>query len=172
MNFSNLYNIDFPKLANLLTPPFLRKEKLIDWLIALLKPLGEVNVRFNSFRKKSIYQVTHNGQVYSLQAVLNDAYDDELRRIRIVDSIDIDPLYIYPENDNRPVYIYPEGQDPNQVYIYDDSVFEDIDTDFIVLIPVEYRPADAQELNILLIQIRSLINYYKLASKRYIIEWI
>lgn len=172
MNFSNIYNIDFAKLANLLTPPFLRKRKLIDWLIALLKPLEEVNLSFKKFREDSIYKVTHNGQVYSLQAVLNDAYDNDLRRIRIKDSLFIDPLYIYPEDDERPVYIYPEGQDPDQVYVYDDSVFDDIDVDFIVCIPVEYRPADPQELNVLLIQIKSLINYYKIASKTYIIKWI
>lgn len=171
MNFSNIYDIDFAKLANILTPPFLRKRKLTDWLIVLLRPLGEVNLRFNKFRARSIYKVTHNGQVFSLQAVLNDAYDDTLRRIRIVDGAKIDPLYIYPEADDKPAYIYPDGVEPI-TYIYDDSILEDADFDFVVLIPVEYRPADPQALNILLIQIRSLINYYKLASKRYTIKWI
>lgn len=171
MNFSNIYNLNFAKLANLLTPPFLRKPKLIDWLVVLLKPLGDVNRSFNKFRAKSIYQVTHNGQVYSLQAVLNDAYDNDLRRIRIVDSYVIDPVYVYPEADQRPVYINPDGVNPT-TYLYDDSIFVDIDVDFLVLIPEEYKPADPQDLNILVIQIRSLINYYKLASKRYKIIWI
>lgn len=172
MKYFNVYNIDFSKLANLLTPPFLRKARLLDWLIVLLKPLEEVNRDFNAFRAVSIYQVTHNGQVFSLQAVLNDAYDNVERRIRIVDTLVLDPLYIYPEADERPVYVYPEGQQVGEIpYVYDESVFDDIDLDFLVLIPIEYRPADAQERNILEIQIRSLVNYYKLASKRYEIRY-
>ncbi len=170
MRYSNIYNIDFGNLANLLTPPFLRKVKLIDWLIVLLKPLEEVNVSFKSFRNDAIYQVTHNGQVFSLQKVLNDAYDNTERRIRIVDSFVVDPLYIYPEDDERPVYVYPEGQEPP--YVYDDVVFEEIDVDFIVLLPSDFRPSNDEDRRILEIQIRSLINYYKLASKRYVLKWI
>lgn len=172
MSFSNIYIIDFKKLANLLTPPFLRKDKLIDWLQVLLKPLEEVNGYFNLNRKDSIYKVTHNGQVYSLQAVLNDKYDNTERRIRIVDYFIRELIYIYPEADNKPVYIYPEDAiDVDPVYIFDESIFDEVELDFVVLIPIEYKPLDAQELNILEIQIRSLINYYKLASKRYSIKW-
>lgn len=167
----NFYNLNFENLSNSLTPPFLRKEKLISWLTTLLNPLTEVNTLFLKNRDNNIYKVTHNGQVYSLQAVLNDSYDNNLRRIRIVDSIIRDPLYIYPENDNKPVYIYSDSEN-KPVYIYDNSVFLDIDVDFIVLVPIEYKPINTQELNILLIQMRSIINYYKLASKRYVIKWI
>ena len=108
--------------------------------------------------------------MYSLQAVLNDSYDKNLRRIRVVDSFVQDPLWIYPENDNKPVYVYPEN-DNKPVYVYPDSIFDDIDVDFLVLIPVEYKPSNQESLNILEVQIKSLINYYKLASKRYKILW-
>lgn len=171
MSYFNNYDIDFNVLANLLTPPFLRKPKLIDWLITLLKPLEETNYKFKAFRRQAIYKVTHNGQVVYLQKVLRDAYDNEQRRILIQDAFSIDPLYIYPEANQLPAYIYSEAEN-QPVYLYDNSIFDAGDYDFVVLFPLELKPLTDFETNILEIQIKSLINYYKLASKRYIILWI
>lgn len=171
MKFFNVYNIDFRSLVNLLTPPFLRKRKFVDWVYVLISPLEIVNIRFNKFRKDSIYKVTHNGQVFSLNAVLNDAYDPSERRIRVTDSVNQSAVHIYPENDRKEVWVYPEAEN-KPVLVYDDSVFEQVDYDFLVLIPLELRPSNADDLSVLLLQIRSLINYYKLASKTYNILWI
>lgn len=171
MSYFNNYDIDFNVLANLLTPPFLRKPKLIDWLITLLKPLEEVNYKFKAFRRQAIYKVTHNGQVVYLQKVLRDAYDNEQRRILIQDAFSRDPLYIYPEANQLPAYIYSEAEN-QPVYLYDNSIFDAGDYDFVVLFPLKLKPLTDFETNILEIQIKSLINYYKLASKRYIILWI
>ncbi len=168
MNYSKIYNIDFRSLANLLTPPFLRKKTFIDWLSCLLHPLSFVNYNLNIFRKESIYKVTHNGQVVYLQKVLNDKYDNELRRIRIQDSFIYDPTWVYPEIRELPVYVYDEN---NPVYIYDESAFDTAETDFVAIFPNEIKPVNEIDLNILEIQIKSLINYYKLAGKRYLILW-
>lgn len=161
MNYSNIYDIDFRELANLLTPPFLRKVKLIDFLEALLKPLEEVNFNFKIFRRQAIYKVTHNGQVVYLQAVLNDSYDNSLRRIYIDDFPVYDPVWIYPEADENPVYI------GNATVYSDAEAFAATEFDFLVFVPIEYKPFNPQQLTIFLTQMRSLINYYKLASKRY-----
>ena len=171
MSYFNNYNIDFNVLANLLTPPFLRKPKLIDWLITLLKPLEETNYKFKAFRRQAIYKVTHNGQVVYLQKVLRDAYDNDLRRILIVDAFSIDPLWVYPENNLQPIYVYTEAEN-KPVYVHDMSIFNAGDYDFLVLFPLELKPITDFDTNILEIQIKSLINYYKLASKRYKILWI
>lgn len=166
MNYSNIYIIHFRELVNSLTPPFLRKVKFVDFLNALLRPLEEVNFNLKAFRREAIYKVTHNGQVVYLQAVLNDKYDRNPRRIYIDDFPVFDPLYIYPEADELPVYLgtpylYPEGQG-----------FQGAEFDFLVYIPLDLKPFDLYQLELLLTQIRGLINYYKLASKRYDIIWI
>lgn len=168
MNYSNIYNINFRKLGDLLTPPFLRKAALIDWIECLLKPLEEVNVNFKIFRKASIYKVTHNGQVVYLQKVLNDYFDKEERRIYIKDVFYRNPLYIYPETDEKPVYIY----DNEPVYVYDDNDFNLPDYEFVVYIPIALKPVNDIDIINIEIQIKSLVNYYKLASKRYLIKWI
>jgi hypothetical protein len=169
MIYNNIYKINFRNLANYLTPPFLRKQRFIDWLDTLLKPVEEVNFAFKKFRKDSIYKVTHNGQVVFLQKVLNDAFDKELRRIKIVDSVVYDPLYIYPEAESLPLYI-DEGENPAYV-IGGDVAFGGTDIDFVVLMPAELKPVDADALNLSELQIKSLTNYYKLASKRHLILW-
>ncbi|MCK4500600.1 hypothetical protein KAU11_08880 [Candidatus Babeliales bacterium] len=170
MNYSKIYNIDFRVLANLLTPPFLRKERLIDWLVVLLKPLEEVNFSFNQFRRDSIYKVTHNGQVVFLQKVLNDRFDNEFRRVKIADSFEYNPVWVRPEEDELPVYVYEEDK---PVFIHSESdVFGDVDVDFIVSMPLDLKPVAPIDLTNLELQIKSLTNYYKLASKRYLIEWI
>lgn len=85
MNYSKIYDIDFRELANLLTPPMLRRRRHIDWIETLLKPLEQVNFSLKKYRKDAIYKVTHNGQVVYLEKVLNDSFDPELRRIKIDD---------------------------------------------------------------------------------------
>lgn len=172
MNYSNIYTIHFRELVNILTPPFLRKIRYVDFLEALLKPLEEINYSLKVARKDAIYKVTHNGQVVYLEAVLNDSYDQSLRRIYIDDFPIFDPLYIYPEADERPVYIYADSEE-NPVYLYPEgSGYQGAPFDFVVHVPVEYRPLNAFELELFLTQMRGLINYYKLASKRYTIVWI
>lgn len=166
----NYNNIDFRALASKLSPPKLRKERLIDWVVALLKPLEEVNFLFKNFRKQAIYKVVHNGQVVYLEKVLNDRYDNSLRRIYIADAFEYDPTWVYPENENLPVYVNPEAGEA--VYIYDDSILQESNVDFIVFVPLDLQPSTPTTLNNFLIQMRSLINYYKLASRRYSIQWI
>lgn len=180
MNYSNVYNIDFRALAAKLSPPKLRKLKLIDWLFVLLKPLEEINFLFKSFRKQAIYKVTHNGQVVYLEKVLNDQYDNELRRIYIEDAFAQEPVYIYPENENLPIYIpaintVQEIANPVEItpiYIYDDFEFLEGIYDFIVFVPEDLRPSTAFVENTFIIKMRSLVNYYKLASRRFKIQWI
>lgn len=155
----------------LLTPPFLRKAKHVGWIYSLLKPMEEFSVIFKIFREQSIYRVTHNGQVYSLENVLNDSYDNEQRRIYIADSVDIDASYVFPEADDKPVIINSETSD-EILYIYSEQLVRAAEFDFIVNIPSELRPSSASDESNLIIQISGLIDTYKLASKRYEIKWI
>lgn len=171
MDYSKIYDIDFRALANLLTPPFLRKVTFIDWLEVLFKPLEEVNLSLKALRKEAIYKVTHNGQVVYLQKVLNDSFDKEFRRIKITDSFEVNPTWIYPEADELPVYVYADAESSPR-YVYDDSIFDTSTFDFNILIPSDLRPVSAEDIINLELQIKSLTNYYKLASKRYQIKWI
>lgn len=137
----------------------------MNFIYCFIEPIKVIHNEFKVFRKNSIYKIVHNGQVMILEKVLNDAFDNTLRRIYITDSLIKDPLYIYSTPEQKPVYLGSE-------FLYDFSVFNDIGTDFNVIFPISLKPVTAFDLLNSENRIKALINYYKLASKRYKIQWI
>jgi hypothetical protein len=87
-----------------------------------------------------------------LRKALNDEFDDEQRRIRIEDGRQKQRLYIYPRSTNKPLYI-------GKVFLYQRGSYIDGGVDFIVVLPngLEY---DKYKLE-------ALVNFYKLAGKRW-----
>lgn len=179
VRYNRIFNIDFDKLTLLLTPIFWRKITFVSYVRALVDPVHILYNDFLVFRRKSIYKIVHNGQVGLLEKVLNDAFDPadpsldaaDTRRIYITDSLIKDPTYIYTTAEARPVYIFPAAAD-RPVYLYPFSVFDDTGFDFYVIFPLALRPMNPFDIMNLENRIKALVNYYKLASKRYKILWI
>ncbi|WPC13622.1 hypothetical protein LEQ04_08415 [Riemerella anatipestifer] len=113
--------------------------------------------RFNFNRNENLYNLQHNGQVCYLRKVLNDRFDVSQRRILIVDG-----------NRYRRPYIYTDGEQKSKylgiMYLRDDADYADTGVDFIVLVPagLSYNNYEMQ----------ALVDFYKLASKRYKIQVI
>lgn len=171
MSFNNLYKINWFRFANLTVPPFLRGIKHVNWIYSWLKPLDDLNVRFATFRERMIYRVTHNSQVYSIEDVLNDSFDNTERRIYIESTDFVESLYLHPQGDDLPIIINPTMKE-EQVFIYSIGTNLQASSDFVVYVPVELRPSDEeQEFNVLT-RMGALIDLYKLASKKYAIVWI
>ena len=149
------FNLDIPKLTSLLTPTFLRREKLSAWLRALHYPLIKVADDFNVNRNANLYNLAHNGQVCYLRAALNDKFDISLRRIKIAEGNRYKREYIYTDGEKKPKYL-------GVMYLRDDADYSDTGVDFIVLVPAGLQYNDYE--------MRYIIDFYKLASKRYKIE--
>lgn len=149
------YNLDINKLTALLTPTFLRKEKFLARLRALHFPLIKVIDDFNFHRNENLYNLTHNGQVCHLRKVLNDRFDVSARRIKITDGNRYKREYIYTLGEQKPRYL-------GKMYLRQNTDYSDTGVDFIVLIP---RGLIYNEY-----EMKALIEFYKLASKRYKIE--
>ena len=150
-----MYNLNIDKLLVLLTPTFLRKPKLIAWLRTLAMPLNKLLDDFKVHRERDFYNLAHNSQVCYLRKALNDEFDPQLRRIKIEDGRQNQRLYIYPRSANRPLYI-------GKVFLYQRGSYIDGGVDFVVVLPhgLEY---DRYKLE-------ALVNFYKLAGKRWTIE--
>ena len=150
-----MYNLNIDKLLVLLTPTFLRKPKLIAWLRTLAMPLNKLLDDFKVHRERDLYYLAHNSQVCYLRKALNDEFDPQLRRIKIEDGRQNQRLYIYPRSANRPLYI-------GKVFLYQRGSYIDGGVDFVVVLPhgLEY---DRYKLE-------ALVNFYKLAGKRWTIE--
>ncbi|HBL74255.1 MAG TPA: hypothetical protein DD458_03410 [Prolixibacteraceae bacterium] len=119
----------------------------------MVQPLSTILDKFRANREANLYKLGHNGQVCYLQAILNDAFDTSLRRIRIGDTERMNWTFIYPDASDHPLWL-------ETVQVASEAFTSDEGTDFAVVVPSEI----SQDLKP---QMISLVNYYKLAGKRY-----
>jgi hypothetical protein len=150
------YEVDFKKLAVLLLPTALRKAKVVAFAQVLLSPIAELHYQCKLKRLADWYKIDHTGQVCYLRKVLNDSLDVSQRRIYISDGNAFPRKYIYTRAENKPVFL-------GKLFIYQNSEYTNTGVDFIVYAPAEIIATKINELN-------ALINYYKLASKRYKVQ--
>jgi len=153
------YRIDFKKLSVLLLPTFLRKNLITAYIGALVTPISTVYQSWYTNREDNLDKLAHNGQVCYLRKVLNDHADSSQRRIFIDDGNRFKRTYLYTMAENQPHYL-------GSLFLQPSTSFADTGTDFKVMIP--------SDLNTLTDHYRlvAMIEFYKLASKRYTIETI
>lgn len=149
-------NLNINKLSVLLQPILLRRPVLMNYLLCMIKPLGDLLYNWQKFREDNIYKLSHNGQVCYLRKALNDRFDSQQRRIKLVDSHRYKQQYIYTEPEKKDKYL-------GTMYLRQDADFEDNGIDFIVLIPAELLDENNYEM-------KALIDYFKLPPKCYKIE--
>ena len=149
------YHLNINKLSELLLPTFLRKEKMLAWLRALHFPLIKIVDDFNFNRNQNLYNLAHNGQVCYLRKALNDRFDVSERRIKITDGNRYKRQYIYTQGERKPKYL-------GVMYLRQNTDYADTGVDFIVEVPKGLKYNDYE--------MKALIEFYKLASKRYKIQ--
>ncbi len=148
---NRIYDIEIKKLAVLLLPTFMRKIRIVAWLHCLVTPLVSLHYAFMQKRQADLYNLNHNGQVCYLRAVLNDSFDVEKRRIRIVDGNSYKRNYIYTRGEQKSKHL-------GVMYLHERADYSDTGVDFIVEVPRETYKEN---------EMKALIDFYRLASKRY-----
>lgn len=81
------FNVQWKKLAVLLTPTFLRSELMKSWIDLLMKAINDIHYQWLQFRKSNIYILAHNSQVCYLRGALNDRFDNEQEESRLLTVI-------------------------------------------------------------------------------------
>ena len=150
-----MYNLNIDKLLVLLTPTFLRKPKMVAWLRALATPLNKLLYQFQQARTADLYNLAHNSQVCYLRKALDDEFDSLLRRIHIEDGKQNARIYIYPRSTNKPLYL-------GKIFLYQRGSYIDGGVDFVVVLP--------RDLEYDKYKLEALVNFYKLAGKRWTIR--
>lgn len=150
------YDIDYAKLVFLLTPSFLRKPRTLAFLVAFSSPIARLHYLWKQQREAHWYQLNHTGQVFSLTKVLNDQCDNELRRITLSEGDSFARTYAYTTAENKPIFL-------GKKYLRQSAEYYGTGVDFIVLVPPEVLETKKYELE-------RLINFYRLASKRFQIQ--
>ena len=159
---ANNYTWDFTKLVTYLLPSFLRKDRQISWLKAICAPTNTLHSAFETFVTESLYAQNFTGQVISLERLLNDQFDNTLRRIYITDG-NREEVFIFNTGagfaQNNETFFY-NGSATGEKYTFsgDSALLHDV----VVNVPTGLV-YDSIKLN-------ALVRKYKLAGKKYIIQ--
>lgn len=150
------YSVNWLKLVISLLPLKLRKLNLAYIIQTSILPISKMHFEWKEKREDDWYKLNHNGQVCKLRKALNDSLDIAERRIYITDGNSFQRKYIYTRAENKPVFL-------GRMFIYQNDEYANTGADFIVYVPSEIINTKIHEL-------KALIEFYKLASKRYKIQ--
>jgi hypothetical protein len=150
-----------------LVPIKLRFGRQKAWVESLLQPLKSFQSIVTSRASSWNYEMRFNGQVMYIEHYLNDILDNGERRIFINDPFDFEPLmaHVFNKIEGREtlvVYNKSEGVSTN-TFVYNANEFDNA-PDFVVNVPSDIASLYSSAY------IKSLVNKYRLAGKRYTIE--
>lgn len=156
-----IYDIIYNKLLSWLTPTMLRKQKMLAWIAIIISPVQFIYQDLLRFRTQKLYELSITPQVVYLQKLLNDRYDYVDRRIRIVDALDAEPIYLFVRTENHPVYFFKRSEN-KPVYLYTRGESGVLRNDFVVQVP--------SAISFQNLEMKSLIQTNKLTSKKFAIQ--
>lgn len=177
---SKVFEVDFKRLVVLILPTFLRKPLLFSLLKALVRPAVSTHAAFLAARREALYKANHTGQVCYLRGCLNDAFDSDQRRIYIADAESLDWCFLYKketfteEGKGNPIYLGFATEKQQKTLVFSaggvkllpkQGTVGAMGVDFSVMVPMAMRGKIDES------RIVSLVNFYKLASKRYMIQY-
>lgn len=159
------YDVSIKRLALLLLPTFWRRPLLAAVTYALVAPVQELHTRFMRWRQQTDYRLRYNGQVCHLEAVLNDLFDPGERRIRVTDNAENAGYTTLHHRDAGQSVLLP-ARGSGRCVILNRRGYGGVNGyDFWVNLPIAlYGKTD-------LAQVRAVVNNYKLASKRFSINF-
>ena len=156
----NIYNVDITRLIKLLLPMKWRNAGLLALIGALTEPIAGMPAELGGYKAKQEYRMRYNGQVCRLRGLLNDEFDAEKRRITVADaksSLADGYIFVYSRKEGK-----YEVQLPCEIWERSNQQYDM--GDFDVNVPMELKEKE--------LRIKAIINEYKLASKRYKINYI
>lgn len=152
-------NLSFRRLAILWLPTFLRKNIMSQLLSVILRPIELMYIDFLRLRQQNLIRINYTYQKFSLQRRLNERFDPMLKRIKIVNAVQYEGVYLYTEAESGPMMTKHQWlhDNNNPIYLRTEAELTS-EYDFIVQIP---------NSNINQIQLAAEVDYYKLIGKNY-----
>ncbi len=160
------YDIDYKKLAVMLLPIVLRKAVITVFVYVLVKPVQMTANAFDKYRTDTDYRLSHNCQVCYLRAMLNDKFDPLQRRIVITDVPAVPSLLLYRRSQNR-FQMAPLRSSGTAIKVGRRGYGGIDGYDFSIIVPQELLQDTIYNED----RLRALVDTYKLASKRYTIQY-
>lgn len=148
--------VDLDIIAANATPPRLRSYEWMSLIHVMNTPFKHSLNAFYALYEQKRYEIAFNGQVMNLEHVLNDYFDNILRRIRIADY-SVTPLYLFNlAEDNEVTYLFNSDEVADPVYLNNQEEASGL---FIIYVPI------GQITNYNLFN--SIATKYKLKGKTY-----
>jgi hypothetical protein len=194
-----MYNINFYQLASELLPALLRGKQVVLALVNVcLSPIRDLHQQFIAYRQEAIYKASFTGQIIYLEKRLNDRFDAILRRIYISNVADQNFTYVFNQSENELIYVY-NSYNILLTYTTDDyvatstgiyrcinsttGVLPDTSSDWVnvsdntyLLNQIEYNliydfiVMVPSVISFSQPEMQAIVNYYKLAGKRFTIQ--
>lgn len=156
--------INFFVLIEQLLPTFLRKNRMLLFLKAIVNPI-------NKIYEDTLYKMQHDGRTIYLEKMLNEhfqvaGYDHQIhdltKKVYIDDVPEPDKLYIFQDEEDGVSFLEDDGDDnENDVFLDSDSEGV-VSYSWVIFIPDTYA---FEEYNI-----RGLVDTYRYFGKKYKIE--
>lgn len=194
------FNINWLKIIKENTPLEYHSVWLFDWLKVLVSPFVKIYQEFLIAYNAYVLKIRFNGQVIYLEKRLNDRFSPTIGGIYIIDGSPLTPLYLYRNVEAKPpLYLYRKWKATssyavNEFSVKNNKVYKclvantnidpisnptewqyvkevtfirkktefDIQYNFIIRIPA------AVVFNV--IELRAVVDFYRLAGKQYKIE--
>ena len=154
-----MFNINFQKIVYNLIPFFLRKEKNLDFIYSLIKPLKDVNVLFFALVNKINYKLTYTSESNVLARFLNNEYSTT--GISISNNNATDYLFVFNKSESKPkTYVFNKSEGEPKTYVFTKE--ERLNRpSFTVNVPISVTFVEAE--------LRAKINVYNQVGKIYTI---
>jgi hypothetical protein len=152
-------------------PPRLRGlERLTAWLQVLTTPSVFLKNLYENYVNGERYKLQFNSQVMYLEHRLNDQLDSVERRIYIDDTLDsqVVQTVIYRKSDRQPstvMFRKTDNAGANRAVIWRKTDLN-FDADFVVYVPAVFNTLEAYR------NIKNIVNYYRVAGRRFTIQSI
>lgn len=171
-----ILGIKFHKLAVMLLPLALRKDRIIELLGVLTAPFMTLLGVLTSYRTERLQRLKYNGQTCRLEYCLNHRFGDKAHiddpdypdRIRVLDGTDSDGKpYIVHRRDVNALYDRPKRRgDPGQIILNRRYVNSQTFCDFYVKCPTRFlqgsggKPDERKQK-----EFAAVVNTYKTQGK-------
>ncbi len=157
------YKINFDKLAIMMLPTMLRNYVMIAFAQVVLSPINWLYNQFIKYRDANLYNLSITPQVCCIEKALNDRFDTSKRRIYITKTLTYAQPYLFLDQELKDDFIFIDNENKDS-YLHQGSELSAGKSDFIVHIPAELYTQE--------VDVKSIIDTYKLATKSYTLNYI
>lgn len=156
--------IDFLKLTRLSLPTFLRKSRMISFLLALMTPLQKIQMQ-------TLYKMQHNGTKIYLEKMLNESFEvagynhqnhEDTKLIYIDDTVDEMKLYIWQPLEVESSFLEDEDNDNQEDLFLDGDNESTLGYSWVIYMP--------DTITFTEYSLRALVDSYRYIGKKYTIE--